>query len=152
MKELFLVYRRHVIHRRLTPDDPSRRDVICAAFWKEQHVRALEREAGNRGYEPWWEEVPVRSKMRTQDLPSSVYVLFEGGLKQNDPEALEIAGPVGRAVHFTRDEVQEVLESSPKREWEGVWELPVPRQSPCALQPFPRTRYSGFPADYEFTP
>ncbi|MDO5670707.1 MAG: hypothetical protein Q4G50_12005 [Corynebacterium sp.] len=81
-----------------------------------------------------------------------MYVLFQGGIEQRHPEALEIADPVGQAAYFTQQDVQQFLGNNPNWEWGDVWKLPVPWQSPYALNPFPKTRYSGFPADYEFSP
>lgn len=148
---LRLVYRRRIIHRGSAPNDPSRRDVICAAFWEEHQVRDLEGKAKNIGYELWWEEVPVRSQAISEQPPTTVFIVFQGGLEQGHPEALELSDPVGLAVYFTRDEVEAALESHSDWAWEDVWELPVPWQSSFALNPFPKKHYSGPPEDYEFT-
>lgn len=148
---LFLVYRRRVIHRGSTPNDPSRHDVICAAFWEEQQVKDLEKQATDRGYELWWETVPVHSPACPEQHNATVFVVFEGGLAQDHPEALEFSDPVGLAVYFTRNDVEAALESHTDWEWEDVWELPVPWQSAFALNPFTKKRSSGSPEDYEFT-
>lgn len=148
---LFIVYRRRIIHRGSAPDHPSRCDVICATFWEERQVRELEGKARDLGYELWWEEVPVRSQPLPQQPPDTVFIVFQGGLEQDHPEALELSDPVGLAVYLTRGEVEAVLDSHPDWVWEDVWELPVPWRSPFALNPFPKKHYSGHPADDEFT-
>lgn len=148
---LFLVYRRRLVHRGSAPDNPSRRDIICAAFWEEREVRDLEAEAKGRGYELWWEEVPVHSRVSPPQHPEKVFVIFEGGMAQNHPEALEFSDPVGLAAYITREEIEAALNHHADWEWEDVWELPVPWQSPFALNPFTKKRSSGSPEDYEFT-
>lgn len=90
-----VVYRQRHVHRRSLPDDPSRRDVICAAFREEAEVRELEKQAEDIGYELWWEEVPVRAQMSSDPPPDTVFILFEGGMDQSDPEALEFSDSVG---------------------------------------------------------
>lgn len=149
--KVYAVYRRRIPYIGSVSYESSRRDVICAIFWAEAEVKALEQQAKEIGYELWWEEVAVSDTTRPVDLSSAVFIVFQGGYEQDAPDALEFSNPVGIVAVFDLDDAEEAVRRHHQSDSLSIWKLPIPWRSPFALHPFTKKQIDGGTPDYEYS-
>lgn len=150
-EKVYAVYRRRIPSIGAVPYEASRRDVICALFWTEAEVKTLDQQAREIGYELWWEEIAISDATGPAQLPSAVFIVFQGGYEQDAPDALEFSNPVGIAAAFNLDDAEVALRHHHQSESLDIWKLPIPWQSPFALHPFTKKHLDGGNPDYEYS-
>lgn len=150
-EKVYAVYRRRIPYIGVVPYEASRRDVICALFGTEAEVKGLEQQAREIGYELWWEEIAISDATDPAHLPSTVFIVFQGGYEQAAPDALEFSNPVGIVAAFDLDGAEAAVRRHHQSDSLDIWKLPIPWQSPFALHPFTKKHLDGGNPDYEYS-
>lgn len=150
-KKVYAVYRRRIPYVGAVPHKEFRHDVICALFGTEAEVKLLEQQAGDLGYELWWEEIPISNNTDPAHLPSTVFIVFQGGYEQDDPDALEFSNPVGIVATFNLEDAESAIHRHHQSDSLDIWKLPIPWQSPFALHPFTKKHLDGGNPDFEYS-
>lgn len=150
-KKVYAVYRRRIPYIGVAPHEASRRDVICALFWTEAEVKTLEQQAKEIGYQLWWEEISISDKTDPAHLPSTIFIVFQGGYEQDAPNALEFSNPVGIVATFNLEDAEAAVRRHHQSDSLNIWKLPIPWQSPFALHPFTKKHLDGGNPAYEYS-
>lgn len=150
-KELHLCYRRRTAFEDGQIVSDQRFDVFCAAFLKESDAKQLELKARRFGYLITWESIPLIGYDAQLDPTQKVFIVFQGGMIQDDYQALEFSDPVGIIAFNSKNECEAYISRSTEFEWSDVWILKIPWISNFALSPFKLERPRTFPDNWRFS-
>ncbi|MDO5671020.1 MAG: hypothetical protein Q4G50_13600 [Corynebacterium sp.] len=122
--------------------------VFCAVTLDEQVAYEMWSQGKQAGAHIAWEEIPLQGQA---DFPTDLYIVFQGGIPQDDPLALELSNPVGIAAFDNKDDVQDFIDQSTQWDWEDVWTVPAEWRSKFLFTPFPARVYLEYPEPNFFT-
>lgn len=80
-----------------------------------------------------------------------MFIVFQGGHEQDDPDALEFSNPVGIVATFNLEDAEAAVRRHHQSDSLDIWKLSIPWRSPFALHQSIRKYLDGGNPDFEYS-